>query len=112
MKKPKITEGEWKVREINNDTGRILWFDITPNGTSQTLAMVEINEYVPINEETARTNAQAISAVPELIEELIDTYQWMIQLKGTHSHLVSEDELRNIEQTLQKAGVEFEKELV
>ena len=81
MKRPNITEGEWE-------------FDRCPNvyaSDKSIIAFIRPDNYA---------NAKAISAVPEMIDALIEAYNYMDS---------GDDPIREeINQALTKAGVELE----
>ena len=100
MKKPKITEGEWWVNTLgqhHNNTDiqqhEICW---SPDG-----------ECV-VDHVYSLADAQAISAVPEMIDALINAHETLDSLTycGADRNIV-DAELENIEQALKKAGCEF-----
>jgi predicted ribonuclease toxin of YeeF-YezG toxin-antitoxin module len=94
MEKPNITNYEWhstglEIRAIN----------------SLIIANVYKHEGINQPKEEAEANAKAISAVPEMIEALIE-------IMKVHRHVYGLDgawdkELKQAEQALTKAGVEL-----
>ena len=112
MKKPNITKGVWRV-SMESISFTTVQSDADEKHHRDYLCKVDDGLNRDLNERQA--NAKAISAVPEMIDALIDVFEWMNCLdKGTHS--INEiqkwvEEGRNphikIEQALKKAGVQI-----
>ena len=94
MKNPKITPGQWSYKK---NLSRNKWFV-----ASSETDICEMNFLYDSQE----ANAQAISAVPNLLDDAIRKYNWMIRLKFTHPHLVPDEEIEQTYQALKKAGCE------
>ena len=86
MKKPNITEGEW----VYNGIGSVVDSD------NDTICAIHSMRITP--------DSKAISAVPNLLDDAIRKYNWMIRLKFTHPHLVPDEEIEQTYQALKKAG--------
>jgi len=89
MDKPNITEGEWEIIETKDNNLLIVADD---------LIVCRINELA----ELTNPNAQAISAVPEMIDALIE-------IIDNHTVQTSSDMRRykKVKSALEKAGVEL-----
>ena len=101
MKKPNITDGEWAVVQFTNpqwdkrDTDEFIM-----SSNSMVICDILSEDCVP----ESKANAKAISAVPNLLDDAIRKYNWMIRLKFTHPHLVPDEEIEQTYQALKKAG--------
>lgn len=103
MKKPNITEGKWEVIETKDDSLLIVADD---------LIVCRINELAELTD----PNAQAISAVPEMLDALMGAYRikelWVPDMSTVPVEHEGEAKAlfkmkRETEKALQKAGVEF-----
>lgn len=94
MKKPDITPGEWVA--FIGGTPEVSLIATTPR-------KVQIGVRGQKSEHCLR-NAKAMSATPELIDDALRKYEWMIQLKYSHPHLVPDEEIEITKQALIKAG--------
>ena len=96
MKKPNITQGSWYYNDIYHNVES----DIKDNGE----LICEVN-YYGTDEEEEVANARAISAVPEMIDALVEAHGTLESLTYSGADkFVVEEELKNIEQALKKAG--------
>jgi len=106
MKKPKITKGEWILGDENN-----LGCEVElPNGSiiSMDRSGRYTEDYV-ISREEMLSNRKAISAVPEMIDALIESTKLLEHLKSveTEAELIYEIEQQiemNKFSALKKAG--------
>ena len=86
MKKPEITKGEWMYS----------------NGQITEQEGYSIAEYV------SEHDGQAISAVPEMIDALVEAHGLIRQVEEKLEHSLATDAMiAQIEQALKKAGVEL-----
>jgi hypothetical protein len=96
MKKPNITEGEWKS-----------FSSIEPHGLPTEICRIGVSYYVMTDgdpSETEEQDAKAISAVPEMIDALCSVYldyELESVSYSTHNSLVK------VLAALKKAGVEL-----
>lgn len=102
MKKPNITEGEWTYRK-----DRV----IRDNDEYSTIAAVSSRKLGTPDWER-QNNAKAISAVPDMIDALIEAYDALDNVKQDYSkrQLRSykvNNSLTKMESALEKAGVEI-----
>ena len=98
MKKPNITEGEW------------IWHDYIDKVEalqSDNITVCELN-YCGADEDERQATAKAISAVPEMIDALIESHKDLVEWNDCiPSSNETEDIIEQIEQALKKAGVEL-----
>ena len=88
MKKPNITKGEWQVFP---NTGKIT--------TKKGCVIADV---------TLRKNVKPISAVPEMIDALIDIKYQLKSLSNNDKYdLLDTVDFSEIEQALKKAGVQL-----
>lgn len=88
MKKPNITQGEWYVNKSV--------FSDSPIVTTKENGWVAD---IPQSDGMESANAKAISAVPEMIDALIEVYNYMDS---------GDDPIREeVKQALKKAGVQL-----
>ena len=88
MKKPNITKGEWQVFP---NTGKIT--------TKKGCVIADV---------TLRKNVKPISAVPEMIDALIESHKDLLEWNDCiPSSNETEDIIEQIEQALKKAGVQI-----
>ena len=99
MKKPNITEGKWWVNTLGQHHNNT-------NIQQHEICWSSDGECV-VDHVYSLADAKAISAVPELLDDAIRKYNWMIRLKFTHPHLVPDEEIEQTYQALKKAGCEF-----
>lgn len=102
IKKPNITEGEWNYYKDN-----------FPEILSSTRAICKgYNcEHGDFTDKEEDTNLKAISAVPEMIDALIEAYHTLkptVDKYGIHCSGGESETLRDIEQALLKAGCIFD----
>lgn len=102
MKKPDITKGEWTHNEndktVISDDGDVMICEI---------------DYIGVDKEEEKANAKAISAVPEMIDALIESQKELtilcdyLKFSDLKAMVRVEKIIKNNEQTLIKAGVEL-----
>ena len=95
MKKPNITKGNWEHLEDYKSVQSDL-----DDGT----LICEI-DYTGTDPEEELANAKAISAVPEMIDALIEANDYIIE--NAPDDIYPKELLDKLEQTLEKAGVEL-----
>ena len=102
MKKPKITEGKWKYRYNGH------YYDIKISAYSFiTTTQNETLEFnIGLTKDVELANARAISAVPEMIDALVEMYHLIQSLKqtsewGVNVYPIDEE---NVINALKKAG--------
>lgn len=106
MKKPNITKGEWSLNVLRNG------MDYHINSPECMVIKVEHSQYWRDAEEAEfciprwMADAKAISAVPEMIDALIESYYQLSTLVNDGIEHSRKDEicLEKIEQALKKAG--------
>jgi len=118
MKKPNITEGEWSVVHIEEQQDvEGLWM---PEKWYVSDGMNWICQLIHGKQKNYPANAQAISAVPEMMDALIEAYKainslddktlGMVRPAGQFEEYPAKYELiKNIREALKKAGVELDK---
>lgn len=115
MRKPKITEGEWTIENHDHIDGEV-WLsinkgaiDVTHNVRDDQIASQKFS--ITDNKERV-ANAKAISAVPEMIDALIECYKDLKETEIASYNVGGEmwesdkELLQRVEQALKKAGVE------
>lgn len=90
IKKPDITEGEWRIAKLEDTHYKWL---VNAHGLHAPYEVVKCNK---------KGNAQVISAVPEMIDALIESIDHLD--KTTSGGRMR----RNIYKVLEKAGCKFE----
>lgn len=104
MKKPNITEGEWEVIEDKRigKSGKTIHrvFQIRRvNDESDSGKVTQWNGLAKAASPKGHANAKAISAVPDMIDALIEAY------KEASDYKLSKETASKIEQALTKAGI-------
>ena len=94
MKRPNITEGEW---EYNNEN-----YVLSNYNGGLTICVVD---YVGSDKEEETANAKAISAVPEMIDALLEANDYIIE--NAPDDIYPKELLDKLELALKKAGVEL-----
>lgn len=114
MKKPDITQGEWTVEKHDHIDGEV-WLsinqgaiDVTHNVRDDQIASQKFS----ITDSDERiANAKAISAVPSMIDALIEDYEaFEFMYNLTKEAAISDychDRMESLKQALTKAGVEL-----
>ena len=88
MKKPNITEGEWSL--------------FVPPMINTNMVLVDD---IIVADSLTLEDARAISAVPEMIDALVNAHGTLESLTYSGADkFVVEEELKNVEQALKKAG--------
>ena len=106
MKKPNITKGEW--RHLFSLKKRPAKFDSEVCEIGMSFVVISNGD----TSETAEADAKAISAVPEMIDALIESTKLLEQLKEieTESEIINKIEQQismNKYSSLKKAGVQL-----
>ena len=103
MKKPNITKGEWRHGVINN--GHEHFKDYSHYVSVPENEMVICNILENHSFEESEANAKAMSAVPEMIDALIDIKYQLKSLSNNDKYdLLDTVDFSEIEKALKKAG--------